>query len=234
MGEDVLEDIDSHIEVFEFLHVEIDKSWRSCRCCLLIERQKSRDDSAHRLVIRPHRQLARDGRHLDRHVIHIASGNEGAHTREAPIRLALAQHRFTQKIDVELIALLLKALQRPRQFLLAGINDQMTDENLQCTAGDWHNNPRENRGPVTADTNQQSKKRGQESRDVLGELTEVSGGNAEIFGPSNAIHKPQCECWTLRVLQHPREALRTRMRLRVKLCRPSQPGSNEGDRLICE
>ena len=107
VGEHAPKDIDGHIEVFEFLHVEVDKGWRVSRRGLLVERQESLDDSADRLVIRPHRELARKRRNLDRHVVHIISSNECAYPRETPIGLAVPQHRFTQKIDVELIALLL-------------------------------------------------------------------------------------------------------------------------------
>ncbi len=95
---------DGEVEVAVLLHVEVDELRRGALRGELVERRELRDDLGDGLVERPHRELAHDARHLDRHVVDVVAGEELVGAAQAAVGLVLAEHGLAEEVEVEAVA----------------------------------------------------------------------------------------------------------------------------------
>ena len=68
---------------------------------LSVKGPKFLTDPGQRSLVVDRHQLAHHGRKLHGHVVHLIAAHHFEHAFQSIIRLALAQHRFTEDVDVE-------------------------------------------------------------------------------------------------------------------------------------
>ena len=141
-----LENIECHLEVAIFLHVQIDERGGISGGRFFVEGNERTHDPFDRVVIAPHLQLSDHRRHLHGHIGDVFPINQRGHAGEALRRLFVSQHGFTKEVDVELVALLRQVLERTTQGLVAGVDNQVADQPLQGHTGDRNDNRGKKRG----------------------------------------------------------------------------------------
>ena len=109
---------------------------------LLVERGQPLDDAGDGLVEAPHRELAGDARHLDRHVVDVVAGEQLARALQAAVGLALAEHGLAEEVDVEAHAVGAQVGERLVEVLRRRVDDQVADHLAQHPAGDRDDDPR--------------------------------------------------------------------------------------------
>ena len=145
--EDAREDRDRQVEVAVLLHVEVDELRLRRRRRELVERCETRDHPLDGLVERPHGQLRGDGRHLDRDVVDIVARKKGARALESAGRLLLAEHRLTQKVQVETRAVALRIAGRAEvrdgwaELLGRSVHHEVADHRTEHPPGDRDHDP---------------------------------------------------------------------------------------------
>ena len=90
-----------------------------------VQRQQSLDDLVDDLVERPHRDVARDRRDLDRHVVHVGAADELVDAVEPAQRLLLAEHRLAEQVEVEPRAALADLRDRRAELVGARVDDEV-------------------------------------------------------------------------------------------------------------
>ena len=113
--EDAGEDRDREVEVAVLLHVEVDE--RPVGRRREIQRQQPLDDLVDHFVERPHRDVARDRRHLHRDVVDIGAADEVVDAVEPAQRLILTEHGLAEQVEVELRAALADRRDRRSELL---------------------------------------------------------------------------------------------------------------------
>src|SRR3546814_6315685 len=86
------------VEVAVLLHVEIHEGFVGGRA--EVQRQQALGHALDHVVERPQREVRRDRRHLDRHVVDVGTADEVVDAVEPALRLGPAQHRFAEKVEV--------------------------------------------------------------------------------------------------------------------------------------
>ena len=203
--EDPGEHRDGEVEVAVLLHVEVDE--RTAGGGLLVQGPQPLDDAVDGLVEGPQRQLAGDGRHLDRDVVDVVALEQG-HRAVAPAGgLALTQDRLAEEVEVEAVAATAKLLDGLAELLRPGVDDQVADEPTQraprLADDETGHEDREHR----AELEQQTLPVGQELRGVAGEGAQVARGDAGVLRPHDAVDESDGEVEAGGVLQKVRESL---------------------------
>ena len=176
--EDLGEHLDGDVEVLEFLHVEVDEGRGRALGCELVEGQKSRDDVRHILVIRPRRVRRDRRRHLDRHVIDVGSGDECGCSRETLGRFALAEHCFTEQVDVESDAWLFQFADNGTEFGVGRIDDEVADHFAQHESRDGNDDAGQDGRERTTQSNSRAHEPGQEVGDFGSDLAQFPRSDA--------------------------------------------------------
>ncbi len=203
--EDRLEDRDRQVEVVVLLHVEVDERRLAGRRAL-VERRQLLDDAGDGLVERPHRQLAGDGRHLDRHVVDVVA-LEQLHRAVAAVRgLALAEDRLAEQVEVEPVAAGAQALDRLAELRGTGVDDEVADHAPQGAPGDRHDQLGEQDRRHRAELEQDALAGRQERRRVQRERPQVARGDPVIVRAYDAVDEPDRELEPVRVLEQLGEA----------------------------
>ena len=201
---------DRQVEVAVLLHVEVDELGRAALAARrgeLVEGRELGHDLRDGLVERPHRELADDARHLDRDVVDVVAREELVGAREAPVGLGLAEHRLAEQVEVEAVARLAKRRDGGPELLGGGIEHQVADHATQHPAGDRDDDPGQHRRDEPAHADRGLEVPRQEPRREPGHVLEVAPGDAEVFGPHDAVDEPDREGEPVRVLQHAGESL---------------------------
>ena len=159
------------------------------------------------LLERPRRVRGHGRGDLDRHVVDVIPGQKGVGTGEAAGGFVLAEHRFTEQIDVELGAVRPQRPDRGAQLGWRGIHDQMPDHPPQHTPGDRHDDTRQKWSEDATETHRGAEVGGQERGYLWREGSQVSRRNPQVFRTDDAIDETDSEVEPLRVLQHSRKAL---------------------------
>ncbi len=230
--EQLLEDGDGQVEVFELFHVEVDElRGGGCRG-KLVQRSQPLHHLRHHLVERPHRELARDGRDLDRHVVDVVAGEKLAGAGEATIRLVIAEDGLAEQVQVEPDPLAAQRLQGLGELRRRRIHDEVRHHAAKHPAGDRHDRPRDERRESPAGEDRGPQVPGQERGDAVAQLFEVASGHPQIVGTHHLVNESEGKREPLGVLQHTGEPLGADIGLHCGTL--GEPPTHGGDRLIRE
>src|SRR6185437_6162940 len=95
-------------------------------------------DLLHGLVERPHRELRRDGRDLDRDVVDVIPLQKGARAAETAIRFFVAEHCLAEQVEIEPDVLSTQPTERIVEPGWRGIDHEVADHSAEHAAGDRH------------------------------------------------------------------------------------------------
>jgi hypothetical protein len=212
--EDAREGRDRQVEVAVLLHVEVDE----LRLALsfgsggeLVERSELLDDIGHRLVERPHRQLAHDAGHLDRDVVDVVAGEEVAGALQTVPRFALAEHGLAEEVEVQAVAALAQLRDRGAELGGRGIQHEVPDHGAQHATRDRHDDAGDLRRPEAAGLDRGPQVAGQQRRGDVAQLGELAAGDAQVFRTHHAVDEADRERESVRVLEHFGQALGGRL-----------------------
>ena len=230
--EQLLEDGDGEVEVFELLHVEVDElRGGGCRG-QLVQRSQPLHDLRHHLVESPHRELARHGRDLDRDIVHVVAREQLAGSLQSAIRLIITEHGFSEQVQVEPGALAAQGVESLGELLRRGIHDKVRHHPPKHPARDRDDRPRREQGESAARHDGGAKVPGQESGDAVAELLEVAAGDPEVVRAHDPVDESDREREALRVFEHSRQPLCAGVWLHLGAL--GEPAAHRGDRLIRE
>ena len=233
--EQPLEHVDGEVEVVELLHIEVDELRRSGGRSLLIQWGQPGDNPLDRLVVRPHRQLSRHGRHLDRDIVDIVTGEQFAGIGEPTVGLAHTQYGFAEQIQVEPNAPLAQLCDVLVELLRSRVEHQVADHAAEYSAGDRNDWPRQERGEPSAELDREPHVPGKEGGNSTGNLLEIASGDAEVRRANHAVDEANGEVESVRVFQQSREPLGRDILLRrcVRgVCACRKPAAHGCDGLI--
>ncbi len=141
---------DGEVEVAVLLHVEVDELRCRRRGSGPVQRRQPLDDAIDCLVERPHRQLAGDRRHLDRHVVDVVAFEQLAGAFESLVGFAVAEHGLAEQVEVEADAALAQLRERAVELARGRVDHEVSDHPAEHAARDRDDRPREARGAKCA------------------------------------------------------------------------------------
>ena len=196
---------DREVEVAVLLHVEVDE--RAVGRGLGVHGLQPLDDAVDGLVEGPHRELAGDGRHLDRDVVDVVALEQRHRAVATAGGLTLTQHRLAEEIEVEAVAPLAQLLDGLAELGRPGVDDEVADQATQRAsrlADDESGHEDRDHRP---ELEQQTLSDGQELRGVAGEDAQVARGDLGVLGADDPVDEPDGEVEAVGILQEVGESL---------------------------
>jgi hypothetical protein len=230
--EDALEGRDGQVEILVLLHVQVDElGGGGCRC-EFEQRGEPVGDLLDRLVERPHGQLADHGRHLDGDVVDIVTSEQRVGSLEPACGLRLAQDGFAEEVEVEPGAAGAELGDRRSEPRWRRVHDEVAHHPAQHPARDRDDEAREDRTEQAAEPDGEAHVPGQEARGLPGDEAQVPARDPQVFRAHDQVDEADGEVEPVGILQHPGEALGSRIRRGLRTL-PDEAGG-EGDRVVRE
>ena len=200
---------DRQVEVAVLLHVQIDERLSGLGPRRgggrQVQREQAVDHPVDDLVEGPHRDVARDGRHLHRNVVDVVATDEIVDALQAAQRFGFAQHGFAQEIQIEARTGFPDGRQSGAQLVGPGIDDEVPDHLAQRFARDRHRRRRKNRPDGTRGAHRRPQVPGQELRNQRRHALQVRRGGAQRLGTHDTVDEADRERQPVRILEHARQ-----------------------------
>ena len=200
---------DRQVEVAVLLHVQIDERLSGLGPRRgggrQVQREQAVDHPVDDLVEGPHRDVARDSRHLHRDVVDVVATDEIVDALQATQRFGFAQHGFAQEVQIETRTGFPDGRQGGAQLVGPGIDDEVPDHLAQRFARDRHRRRRKNRPDGTRRAHRRTQVPGQELRNQRRHALQVRRGGAQRLGTHNTVDEADRERQPVRILEHARQ-----------------------------
>ena len=199
--EDRGEDRHREVEIAVLLHVEVDelRLWGARR--LLEQRRQALHDVLDGLVEGPRGMRSDGGRDLDRHVVHVGTGQQRMRALEPASGLLVAKHGLAQQVDVEPRPASPDLRDGLAQTRVGGIDDQVPDHGAQRASYERDHQVGQDTSGRPSEAYGGAQVPGQERRHVPGEGGEVAGGDPRILRPDHPVDESNREGQAVRILQ---------------------------------
>ena len=199
--EDVPEYRDCQVEVVVFLHVQVDELAGLRLRGTSIEGQQFLDDVCHRLTERPGRMGRNNRGNFDGHIIDVGAIEEVECSLQSLGGFIGTENGLAQQVDVEVDPARAQCAQLSAEPFRGRVDDEVAHHSPQGAACNGDDKPgHETRGEAT-ESDENSKKDRQKSRDNAGECAQVPGRDTNRLGSHDTVDKTDRKRQTVRVAQ---------------------------------
>ncbi len=200
------EDRNREVEVAVLLHVEVDEG--VVLGGLGVQGLQLLDDPGDGFVEGPHRQLAGDRRHLDRHVVDVGTLQQAQGRITATLSLAIAEHGLAEQVQVQTVTTAPQLADRLAQRTGSCVDHEVADHATQRAARRGDDERGGDQGDQSAELEEEALDPGEEGRCAGGEVAQVAGCDTGVLGSHDTVDEGNRELEAVGVLEQLGETAR--------------------------